>query len=327
MAFESFKKHARLFAMGATLSATPACEVEKNCEPKESATMVETDISTVPEHAYYDANPAFHAHIENGEFSEDEKKARTEILQNGEVVFRDIGVTFYKVRPGDTLSGIRQKLSKYEEFSYLDAQSPKLQSFNIPEKALQAGMWLPIPLENEKRIMTEEQFKHYAEQGIEELRHHEKYGKDVEKILQKISLEELLISLMAIAKQESGGAPIGNFVYQRYEPHRKTFSYSMFHIMNEGVGLHARKRLHMSIGQTYHPKNAVQLALVFMIEKARNFDKTADSYFPLDKEIERFAVMYNGGHWQKTNPDYAKHITHYLQEARNKDGLRIAKNP
>lgn len=326
MPFESFRKKARMLAMGAALNAAPACEIGEVCPPEAPAIATEEEKPVIPPHPYYDSEPGFQALVQNGEFSEEEKKARTEILANGEKVFHDIGLTFYFVEPGDTLNGIRQKLSHYPEFAHLNAQSNKLLSFNIPAKELQAGMWLPIPLESEQRKMTEEQFRNYAQKGIEELRHHEKYGKEVEKIIEKITLKELVASLMAIAKQESGGAPIGNFAYQRFEPHRKTFSYSMFHIMNEGVGLRARKALNFSIGQTYHPQNAVQLALVFMIEKARNFEKSADSYFPLDKEIERFAIMYNGGHWQRTNPEYANQIVKYLNEARAEKEPILAKN-
>ncbi|MFA5947019.1 MAG: hypothetical protein WC813_03260 [Patescibacteria group bacterium] len=253
-----------------------------------------------------------------GRLTKEEQPDRIKELPNGEVVFKDTGLTFYKVEPGDTISEIRERLSRYPEYSHLKSQKVKLESFNIPPLELKAGMWLPIPMENADRLLTDEEFERYAKLAVKDMSENEgPYHKSVEKILRKISPDELVASLEAVAKQESGGKPIGQFEFHRYEPSHDTFSYSLFHVLMEGPGLEARRNLDLTEGQTYHPQNAVELMVGFLVEKGEEIDVNPASLFPLDKgnHAEKFARFYNGAGWKRTNPDYTKDLLGYYKEA------------
>lgn len=261
---------------------------------------------------YFDDNPEFFKTITiNGEFSPAERARRIKKLSNGVTIFEDAGLIFYMVRPGDTISKIRDTLAKMPEFSYLNDQLGRLVSFNISPKDLRAGMWLPIPYENRDRYITDEQFVVYADRGIEDTLKNPKYGPYVREILGLISREELVATLVAIAKQEAGGLPIGRFEMHRWEAGHHVFSFSLFHVLMEQAGLRARRGINKSEGQCYHPQIATQLFFGFLKEKGVK----ASEVFPFKKrqKLERFAYLYNGPLWRKNN--YVNAVSLYYNDA------------
>ena len=120
---------------------------------------------------------------------------------------------------------------------------------------------------------------------------------------------------IAVAKQEGGGRPLGQFTLHRWEHHKKAFSFSYFHVLMKGPGLTARRKLNLTEGQLLHPENAVMLFLAFLIEKTKERAKHADRYFPIWEHDEDFAKFYNGGKWKEKNPDYLVNLERYYQEA------------
>ena len=160
------------------------------------------------------------------------------------------------------------------------------------------------------------------------MRSNELYGPEIERVLQKINLRELVATMVAIAKQEGGGLPLGQFSLHRYESHKRTFSYSYFHVLMRGPGEEARQTLNLTKGQTCHPINAVKLFLAFMIEKTGERRRYVDRYFPISEHENEFAEFYNGRRWKKTNPDYLNNFWTYHREADaqlSEDGLRWKK--
>lgn len=250
-----------------------------------------------------------------GEWTKRQRKERRRKLAEGAEIFDDVGLSFYLVRKGDTISGIREKLSRYPEFAYLAKQQGKLDSFNIPAKKLRADMWVPIPIENKDRHLTEAQFVNYAANAIGEMQSDEVYGEEVQRILQKVDQRTLIATMVAIAKQEAGGEPLGRFTLHRWEDHQKAFSFSYFHVLMKGPGLKARRKLNLTEGQLYHPHNAVKLFLAFIIEKSRETGKHADRLFPISENEKAFARFYNGRSWKKINPHYIENLRTFLQEA------------
>lgn len=297
----------------ATAASAPSAEQKKlTREQEESNVLNKISLSDLTE-TIFDNNPEFFKAItKKGDFTDEERKKRTQQLENGATVFRDVGLLFYKVRRGDTLSGIRTSLSRVPEFSYLRSQPDKIESFNIPALELVKDMWIPIPLENKDRYLTDEQFTRYAARSISELRSHDRYGKFVGEILKEVSVKELLATLVAIAKQEAGGQPIGRYELHRWEPRYNVFSFSLFHVLMDGPGLEARRNLNKSEGQLYHPQNASDLVIAYMKEKGAD----ADDFFPLDKHATNFARFYNGKGWKKINPKYVRNILSFYSDAK-----------
>lgn len=293
-------------------------------EPPEAYMPIEKSV-------FFDENPEFFQAMttKNGEWTREQRKARRTTLQNGEIIFRDVGISFYLVKKGDSISEIRERLSRYPEFAYLATQQGKLDSFNIPAQKLRTDMWLPIPVESKDRKITEAQFVAYAHEAIEEIIEHEKYGSHVQDILQQVDMRGLVATMVAIAKQEGGGLPLGQFALHRWENHQRAFSFSYFHVLMKGPGLKARRKLNFTEGQLYHPKNAVKLFLGFLVEKSAETGKNADRFFPVSDHEEAFARFYNGKRWKKTNPKYLENIRQYYAEADehlSKDGKHWRKD-
>ncbi len=259
-------------------------------------------------------NGDFSVERKGGDYTRAEELARTEKLPNGEVVLRDVGVVFYKVRPGDSIWKIRQRLSKYKEFAYLqDLPEDRLSSFNINPRDLQAHMWLPIPRKPEDRHLEEPVFANYCSQAIDELGSHRVYGPKLKKLLEKVSKRDLIALMMAVAKSECGKSPLGQFTFFRYEKRHKAFSYSIFHVLMVGPGLKARSTLNMTEGQTYHPKNAAKLFLGFLFEKSGDPSK----FFPVLDKLEDFATFYNGSGWRINNKAYPGRIKGHYKDAQD----------
>lgn len=129
-----------------------------------------------------------------------------------------------------------------------------------------------------------------------------------------MNIDKLVTAMLATAKVESGGEPLGKHEFHRFEENRQAFSFSVFHIMIEDEkkgknprgkswGRIAMEKLQMSVGQTYHPVNAAKLYLAFWIEKMRCVSKNGfDALFPLEgRHFEKYAHYFNGEDWQTNN--------------------------
>ena len=317
----SFKEGIKAFMLAGALSVgcSDGTKAEIGKETPQKIVRSKEHFSVRAEACSFDNNPDFFQKFPNGDFSEKERKKRTEVINKNVVIFHDVGVDFYTVQKGDTIEKIRDILSNMPKYSYLKSQKEKLKSFNIPAREIKAGMLLPIPLENEDRHISDEQFVAYADQALHEMLESEEYKgykKEIEKMIEKAGSEEGVIQFMlAIAKQESGGKPIGQFEMHRWEKSRQKFSFSIFHVLMEGPGLKGRQNLDLTEGQLYHPKNACKLFLAFMIEKSRERNKEACDFFPLQEHTSDIASFYNGKNWKGNNPDYVKNITRYFIEA------------
>lgn len=323
--------------LAATLTAALALGEMSGCGPDGTSPAAEqplkekksfSDCLPKTEATIFDGQPEFFESHLNGMFDESERNDRVKHYRNrGVTLFEDIGLTFYRVVKGDSKEKIIQKLLALdnERFGHLDEQKTKLTSFNIGNKHLRAGMWLPIPLENKDRQLSDEQFLKYADQAVKQLEDHPKYGSSVKKILDKAGHLGLLTAMLAVAKQESGGKPLGQFELHRWEPHVDAFSYSLFHVlMNfryanghriEGPGLKARRNLQLTEGQLYHPNNAVKTYLAFIIEKSLEQRRNPEDFFPLNANRDKFAPFYNGGGWERINPQYLRDLIKYYGQA------------
>ncbi len=251
--------------------------------------------------------------VKGGEFSSEEVKRRTDVLAPKVTILRDVGITFYKVVAGDSLSGIKQKLSKIPEFGYLkNLAATGLSSFNLPPKFLQLGSWIPLPpKESPMKNLSERDFVEYCRAALFDMKYNGVYSREISSLLVRTSEREILAAMLAVAKAECGGN-IAQFATFRYEKGHHVFSYSVFHVLMKGAGLKARQNLNMTVGQTEHPLNAAKLFLAFMIEKSHG---KLESQLPLAGNYEKFATFYNGAGWPTTNPEYPLRLRQYYEQA------------
>ncbi len=268
-----------------------------------------------------DESPFFVFH-KNGDFTEAERADQTKKLPNGEIIFEDTGLLFYHAVHGDTRAKIIEKFSKYPEFAYFNKQLAKTISINIPDTELreliktEKDAWIPLPHENKDRYITDEDFCIYASAALAELQTDPLYGTMIAHILEQpgMSPELFIRSLLAIAKQEAGGAPLGSSEVFRWEGHdgHHEYSFSIFHVLMTGPGISARRNLGLTEGQTYHPQNAVKLFVAYLYEKTMESSHDPALYFPFtEKSLENFSTFYNGSRWKKINPDYPKNIYNF----------------
>lgn len=257
--------------------------------------------------------PNFFRKVKGGEFLPGEKTRRTEMLAPGVTIFRDIGLNFYQVRAGDTLIGIRSKLSRIPEFSYLaDLSASGLKSFNIDPRVLRVGMFIPLPLKEAPIAQLDDRFfVGYCRAALWEMRGHSPYCERLNQLVKIVSEKEILAAMLAVAKVECGGV-LGEFATHRYEPVHGAFSYTLFHVLMTGAGLRARKKLDMTEGQAQHPQNAAKLFLAFLMEKTSG---KLGRFLPLDGKFEEFSTMYNGKYWPETNPEYPEKLRKFYIEA------------
>ncbi len=306
-----------LGGMLATAIAASACDKRPQEAPEEEKETNEEAFVAIEPNAFFDQNSEYLEPItaRKGEYTKTQRKKRRLKLKNGEEIFQDVGLKFYLVKKGDTISEIRERLTRYKEFAHLKEQPGKLDSFNIPQRKLRAEMWIPIPIEETDRHLTEAQFVNYASNALKELEDDSEYGDDLRKILKRVSHREFIVTLLAIAKQEGGGKPLGQFELHRWEARHRAFSFSYFHILMKGPGFVARKKLNLTEGQLYHPQNAVKLFVGYLVEKTAEVHKHADRFFPLPEHMEEFAKFYNGKSWKKKNPHYIQNVERYYKEA------------
>ncbi len=151
------------------------------------------------------------------------------------------------------------------EFSYLkeaeyDRSNPenKPKSFNISKKSVVAGMYIPIPLDNDVREISPQDFANYCYDAIQEMKNDDsKYSKEIKELLSYTTEKDLITAMLAFARSETASEytnftqPIGDMELHRREPKYKAFSFTYFHILMEknsdgvtaGPGLKARIKL------------------------------------------------------------------------------------
>jgi len=240
----------------------------------------------------------------NGEYTKEELDARMETLPNGAKLLNDAGVYFYKVIQNDNPSAITQTLARDPRFAHLKTRGYGVTSYNASPKRLAAGMWLPIPpRERDAYVVSDTEFLSAASRAIARLESHPVYRKEIGTLLKMVSRKNLEAGMLAVAKMESGGGRVGELSPALWDPNHQTFSLSVFHVLMEGAGLDARKKLGMTQGQLFYPENASALFLAFLCEKG-----DPSSLFPIDRHAADFAAFYNGASWKKYNPTYASDL-------------------
>lgn len=248
-------------------------------------------------------------------------------------LLEDSGLYFYKVTKWDSISSIENKLQKYfgKKFSHLTQEEVrnKLKWFNIPWRILRPGLLIPIPWDNEDRLISDKQFTNSCHEWINMIYKNDHYGKYVWAILDVMLEQELIWLMLAVAKQESWWLPLGQFEFHRYEPHKKAFSFSIFHILMKGPWLKARQTLWHTEWQMYNPVIASKIFLWFIIEKLTNWKDIPVDIFKKNfkkifwdikektspKDFEKFALFYNWWNWRKTNPNYAINMSRYYNQS------------
>lgn len=229
----------------------------------------------------------------NGEFSDEERALRTFKMGEGIYMRHDVGLNYYLVQEGDSFAVITEKLSRFPFFAYLkDLPKSKIKTFNISGTDLHPGKWIVIPPHRSPvEGLTDAKFVSDCREAIKEIKDNPIYGRFIVGLLYVVNEDQIIATMLACAKTESGSGRLDQFALYRYQTKYKAYSYSLFHILMHGAGLKARQNLGMTEGQTLYPKNSVKLFLAFIIEKdSENFY----DLFPLDEKSERFATFYNG---------------------------------
>lgn len=238
-----------------------------------------------------------------------------EKLKNGAEIKKDKKMYFYKVKSGETLSEIKQKLTQDPRFNYLkdpiydlNDSVRNLHSFNIGAKDLRPGLFIPIPVKKEVREVSLEKFYQSSLQAIDEMKTHPSYGKEIQKLLKSTSKESLARTMAAFARSESTNiqseqsTPIGEVELHRREPHIWAFSFSHYHIlMGKGQpGFKARIQLWITEGESYDPKNWGKMFLAYWIEKIASLkeenQKPLDYYLKIEdwEKAKTVGRIYNG---------------------------------
>lgn len=244
-------------------------------------------------------------------------------------LIRDVGMSFYIVQEWDSPNKIRKKLKEIPEFSYLDDDKynpkNKVSSFNVPKESIVPGLFIPVPLPQEVREITLQDFTNYAVQAVEEMKQDWHYGTKTQNLLSNITHDELIATIVTFARCETAqdhtsfSDNIGSVTYHRREPHMSAFSFTPFHILMEKNAdgktpwpwLQARLNLKMTEWQAYHPKNACKLFLAYRFEKTKNMDIT--KYLPItDQNIISTAKLYNGS--ARYAPKLERNYTYILDQ-------------
>lgn len=257
---------------------------------------------------------------------EDENTGETELSKKKKVeldetykdiwvtLIRDNKLTFYVVKKWDSLIGIKNKLQKIPEFSYLSSKEYEIpetwrniQSFNTPASSLTPWFYLPIPLKLQDREISEDDFKKVAKDALNEMQTNKVYWEKTKELLKNINESNIIDIMTAYARCET--APdsktfsdnIWNVELHRREPSCRAYSFSYFHIlMWEWPWLNARLRLWLTEWDCYDAKNACKLFLWYCFEK-KPWDPT---YFFKVKDLwdaKKVGKTYNWSskYWDK----------------------------
>ncbi len=196
-------------------------------------------------------------------------------------LIRDNKLAFYVVQKWESLIGIKNKLQKIPEFSYLSSKEYEIpekwrniQSFNTPASSLTPWFYLPIPLKAEDREISETNFKKAAKDALNEMQTNEVYWEKTKELLKGVNEKNIIDIMTAYARCET--APdsktfadnIWNVELHRREPSCWAYSFSYFHIlMWEWPWLDARLKLWLTEWDCYDAKNACKLFLWYCFEK------------------------------------------------------------
>lgn len=336
------KKEA-LLALGATLLAMGVeygvrqHVVRPPIKLPEAKAAAKIERTPGPRHFSGFQNPEFFIKVPDGELSDEERKKRTATLKKEEFadpqpdedieLFIDLGgVAFYNAKTGDTISDIRDTLARHPNYEYLKKQKRSLVGFNYTRPGeIQVGEQIQIPIDQKERRISDEEFALHAHNAISEILSNLDYGEEIKKVVDKVGEKELIASIMAIAKQEAGGMPLGQFSFYRMEPKQlnkqgqevRRKSISIMHVVQEGPGLKARKKLNMTEGQAMHFQKGVELFLGYLVEK-RVLEQggSVATLFAIDENILAFAIFYNGADVESKNPDYIPRLKVFLIDTR-----------
>jgi len=170
---------------------------------------------------------------------------------------------------------IRFKVAECDQFSYLNDNniySKSTKWVNTPSRFIKAGFFIPIPMEKEKRIINQEQFKKDCNEALTKILTNEKYWPMMQEYAtNRENFEKIVNSMMVYARCESAGndpqCDVWEYVLHRREKIYHCYSFSYYHILMIDWGLDARNWLWLTEWQCYDPVNAWMLFLAFVCEK------------------------------------------------------------
>ncbi len=240
---------------------------------------------------------------------------KTEIIREG-------NISYYVVQPGDTTRIIRNRLAQTQEFSYLQekqyapgAWGRSYLWFNIRDKNLKPGNKVPIPIETEKRQISDKEFYNKSKSAIDRVLSGKNpdYAEKVRKLVNTAWKDGLALVMTAFAKKETTGSskdPIWTGQLYRYESASR-YSISYFHILMEWPWKKARDNFWFKDADCYDPVNAWMLFLWFWCETKSNLD----NYLNPKKSwwAYRAADVYN----HNVRNSYSKSLQKHYNYAKN----------
>lgn len=240
--------------------------------------------------------------------------------RNPEITKREWRLAYCKVHPWDSIPKIRDRLSKYPEFSYLkekvyDGNGRNEIWFNINPKHLKPWMDLMVPLKLESRQVEDSAFLEGCKRAINNIKSNSTYWKKVWELINKIWEKNLARVMSAFAKVETAGGKSGVKIWTwwlyRYES-TSTYSISYYHVLtkSEYAWDKARKNLGMSVWDTCDPVKAWMFFLWYRCEcesyaKSKFWYKLEDCLNPTKPWwYNKAAKIYNS--WSSTYPSLLK---------------------
>ena len=240
--------------------------------------------------------------------------------KNPEITKREWRLSYCKVHPWDTIPKIRDRLSKYPEFSYLkdkvyDWDWRNEIWFNINPKHLRAWMDLMIPLKLETRQIEDKAFFENCKKAINNIKSNFAYWKTISDLAKKIWENNLARVMSAFAKVETAGGKsnvkIWTWWLYRYED-SSTYSVSYYHVIPKSgwAGDFALKNLNMKPWDACDPIKAWMLFLWYWCEcesyaKNKFWYKLEDCLDPRKPwRFNKAAKVYNS--WSSSYPGLLK---------------------
>ena len=169
------------------------------------------------------------------EANKEASKTRKDILaSNPEISKAEYPLYYCRVYKNDTVSRIRNRLSKYSYFSYLkqDVYDNKTIWFNISDKNLKPWMDLMIPIKIEDRQRWDSEFFKKSQIAISKMESNPIYWGKIKLLSNKIWKTNLarVMSTFARAETTNWNEKIGTWWLYRYES-STTYSISYYHII------------------------------------------------------------------------------------------------
>ena len=198
---------------------------------------------------------------------------RTERIGSWAEIIRDWKIAYVTVEPWDTTQTIRDRVGAIPEFSYLNEKkyapikAERWRSyvwFNIRNDSLKAWNKIPVPIEVEKRQLTDKQFFESSKQAIDRILNWNSVYKDkVRKLVNTVGKDNVALVMTAFAKKETTGSPselIWTWQLYRYES-SNLYSISYFHILMDRTWEKIKENLWFKDSDLYNPINAWMLFL------------------------------------------------------------------